>query len=158
MTKKRLILIFLNLTALLLYVNYSIIKNEQIIDEGKLIYLELAPRDPRSLMQGDYMVLRYKIAIDVKNADSSGYCVVTTDEKSIAKRVRLQKSTTPLNSGETVLKYRKGRRGIKIGAESFFFEEGRSRDFSAARYGGVRVDRSGTVILTDLYDKNLKKL
>ena len=34
---------------------------ETTILKGKLVYLELAPVDPRSLMQGDYMALYYAI-------------------------------------------------------------------------------------------------
>jgi len=47
---------------LLLVVNWSIFERERILKNGQLVILELAPIDPRSLMQGDYMALRFKIA------------------------------------------------------------------------------------------------
>jgi uncharacterized membrane-anchored protein len=62
-----------------------------------LVFLELAPVDPRSLMQGDYMVLRYKIAEGVM-ADSipkRGYCVVFIDTYGVANRKRFQENPTP---------------------------------------------------------------
>ena len=35
--------------------------NERIIAQGRVVLVELAPVDPRSLMQGDYMMLRFAI-------------------------------------------------------------------------------------------------
>ncbi|WP_414673872.1 GDYXXLXY domain-containing protein, partial [Marinimicrobium sp. UBA4509] len=41
--------------AILVLVNFSIYEKEQHLAQGEIMYLELAPVDPRSLMQGDYM-------------------------------------------------------------------------------------------------------
>ena len=41
--------------------NYGIFQKEEIKANGETVLLELAPVDPRSLMQGDYMRLRYAI-------------------------------------------------------------------------------------------------
>lgn len=43
-------------------VDYSIYGKERVIRDGETVYLELAPVDPRSLMQGDYMALRFRLA------------------------------------------------------------------------------------------------
>ena len=51
-------IILINLILLLVYFNGSILSKEDLLKNGKLILLELAPVDPRSLMQGDYMSLR----------------------------------------------------------------------------------------------------
>ena len=48
-------IILINLILLLVYFNGSIISKEDLLKNGKLILLELAPVDPRSLKQGDYM-------------------------------------------------------------------------------------------------------
>src|ERR1700754_4900244 len=45
----------------LVAVNHSIRAKEHIINAGEPIYLALAPVDPRSLMQGDYMALRFHL-------------------------------------------------------------------------------------------------
>ncbi|MFT6791681.1 MAG: hypothetical protein ACJA04_000891 [Cellvibrionaceae bacterium] len=37
--------------------NYGIYQKQKIKDHGEIVLLELAPVDPRSLMQGDYMRL-----------------------------------------------------------------------------------------------------
>ena len=62
MKKYRSIIILLNLVFLLIYFNHSIARKEALLKDGQLVLLELAPVDPRSLMQGDYMALRYKIS------------------------------------------------------------------------------------------------
>ena len=65
------------LVAILCIVNWSIIVKEKHLAEGEISYLQLVPVDPRSLMQGDYMALRFAIADAVsrelkKNGDFLG--------------------------------------------------------------------------------------
>ena len=43
----------------------SIVAKERIKTNGERIFLALAPVDPRSLMQGDYMALRFEIATHI---------------------------------------------------------------------------------------------
>ncbi|MEL7161197.1 MAG: GDYXXLXY domain-containing protein, partial [Bacteroidota bacterium] len=67
-----------NLFLLLLYVGYYVVQKERILDSGELVLLELAPVDPRSLLQGDYMRLNYAISQNF-NRDSlprTGYVIV----------------------------------------------------------------------------------
>ena len=47
--------------ALLGAVNYKVQQFEDVLANGKPVVLKIAPVDPRSLMQGDYMVLNYAI-------------------------------------------------------------------------------------------------
>lgn len=49
------------LIALLGAVNYKVQQFEDVLATGKPVVLKIAPADPRSLMQGDYMVLNYAI-------------------------------------------------------------------------------------------------
>ena len=80
------IIILLNLILLLVIFNSSLVEKEEILSEGKLVLLKLAPVDPRSLMQGDYMALRYEVANDraVNEAPVRGYCVLMADENNVA--------------------------------------------------------------------------
>ena len=48
------------LVVILAAANWAIASRERLISSGEVVYLELAPVDPRSLMQGDYMSLRYR--------------------------------------------------------------------------------------------------
>ena len=50
------------LAVVLILANWSIVGKERVLANGEIMLLDLAPRDPRSLLQGDYMVLRYSLA------------------------------------------------------------------------------------------------
>ncbi|MBS0976300.1 GDYXXLXY domain-containing protein, partial [Serratia rubidaea] len=52
--------------AALLLVNLSIYQKEQQLRQGRVAILQLAPVDPRSLMQGDYMALDYALAAPLR--------------------------------------------------------------------------------------------
>ena len=49
----------LGLIVVLGATNYVIWQRQQVVDNGYPVLLDLRPVDPRSLIQGDYMVLRY---------------------------------------------------------------------------------------------------
>ncbi len=153
------IIILFNLICLVGYINWAIFHKEKTITEGALMLFELAPVDPRSLMQGDYMDLRYAIANQGRTQNELpkfGYGVVTLDENRKVKLIRYQEEKEPLNDGEYLIKYAIHRRGISFGAESYFFEEGTAERFEKAKYGGLRVDDEGKSILMGLYDENFK--
>jgi uncharacterized membrane-anchored protein len=46
--------------------NHGIVQRERILSDGRVVLLELQPVDPRSLMQGDYMALRFAVADDIR--------------------------------------------------------------------------------------------
>ena len=48
--------------------NIGIAQRERVLRDGRVLLLELAPADPRSLMQGDYMRLRFAAAVHVQQA------------------------------------------------------------------------------------------
>jgi uncharacterized membrane-anchored protein len=160
MQKAKPIIIILNLGLLLFLFNASVMHKEDLMKEGSLVFIELAPVDPRSLMQGDYMRLSYRISQDlpVDSIPTRGYCVVRLNNKKVAERVRVQKQQTPLFAGEHLIEYTAGQWTINIGAESYFFQEGKAEHYSKARYGGLRIDKSGNSLLVGLYDEGLKKL
>lgn len=49
-------------------VNHGIVQRERILSDGRVVLLELQPVDPRSMMQGDYMALRFAVANDIQDA------------------------------------------------------------------------------------------
>ncbi len=107
MKKYKWIIILINLIILLGLFNNSILQKEELLTDGQLVLLELAPVDPRSLMQGDYMRLRYAISDNI-NSDSiskRGFCVVKLEENGIAKKVRIQENKTPINDNEFLIEY-----------------------------------------------------
>ena len=146
--------------VILIIVNFAIYQKEQLLAHGTTLLLELAPRDPRSLIQGDYMVLRYKIANEPKlwNVDQDGFLVVERDDKHLAQFKRIYNQTVPLQKNELLLRFRKRQHGIRLGAESFFFQEGHAQYYELARYGELKVAKSGESILVGLRDDKFKPL
>ena len=154
-------IILINLILLLVYFNGSILSKEDLLKNGKLILLELAPVDPRSLMQGDYMSLRYKISEDLKSDTLSkqGYCIVKMDSMGVAHKQRFENKLSALSSGELPIKYNYVNQwNVHIGAESYFFQEGQAEKYQKAKYGGIRVDGDGNSVLVGLYDELRKKI
>ena len=153
------IVILFNLVCLIGYINWATFHKEKTISDGTLMLFELAPVDPRSLMQGDYMNLRYAVANQgrkKKELPKFGYGVVTLDENNVVTLSRYQEAETPLNEGEFLIKYAIHRRGVSFGAESYFFEEGTGERFEKGKYGGLRVDDEGKSILMGLYGEDFK--
>lgn len=161
MKKYKWIIIFVNLIILLGLFNYSVFQKEKLLSDGQLILLELTPVDPRSLMQGDYMRLRYAISdsIDSDSISKRGFCVIKLKGNGIGEKIRTQENKTPINENEFLIKYTlKEWRGISIGAESYFFQEGEADKYENAKYGGIKVDTEGNSLLIGLYDENQKKI
>ena len=160
MKKYKVVIILINLVLILFLFNKSVFEKEKLLKNGNLIFLKLAPVDPRSLMQGDYMDLNYEIS-RISFYDSipkRGYCIVRLDSNGIAQRIRMQPDPEPLKQGEFPIVYTSGRWNINIGAESYFFEEGEAYKYDSAKYGGLIIDSLGNSLLVGLYDKNLKML
>lgn len=158
MKKGKVVIILVNLVILLTWFNLSVMKKEAVLTDGKLILFELAPVDPRSLMQGDYMRLRYKITVNQSphTLPKRGYCIVKIKDHHVAEKVRFQPDKQPLDEGEYPVKYFYNNFFMNLGAESYFFEEGKGGRYAAARYGGLRVDENGNSVLSGLYDENFK--
>ena len=153
-------------------VNWSIIGKETHLAQGRIVYLELAPVDPRSLMQGDYMALRFKIANAVHQAlpkadehrgwrravdASDGYVVVALDARRVGAFKGLD-DNTPLAEDELRLRFRVRNGEVKFATNAFFFQEGHAHDYAPARYGQFRVDDKGELLLVAMYDKDLNRL
>jgi uncharacterized membrane-anchored protein len=144
--------------AVLVAMNFMILQKEGVLRSGTRMYLRLAPRDPRSLMQGDYMALNYEMTNAFRRDPprSDGHLVVTLDPNGVATFVRFH-DRTPFAAGERLLRYR-SRGQVRLGAESFFFQEGHADLYANARYGELRVAPSGDSVLVGLADEKLKRL
>lgn len=132
-------------------------KKEDIIANGTLMYFEMAQRDPRSLMQGDYMRLNYRLTAETEGTNNheipaDGYAVVSLDKNKVAWLVRVQDKREGLNDSEHVVHYYTERSRPRLGPSSYFFEEGKADCFSTARYAGMRVNKEGNLVLVGLYD------
>ena len=141
--------------------NYTIFTREKLITEGRIVLLELAPVDPRSLMQGDYMALNFKVSDGAFGRGSTertdGRIVVRLDARGIASFARFDEGQ-PLAADEQRLRYRIRDRQAKFATNAYFFQEGTGQRYAGARYGEFRVAENGEAILTALRGKDLEPL
>ncbi|MCK6598960.1 MAG: GDYXXLXY domain-containing protein [Bdellovibrionaceae bacterium] len=154
-------ILWVNAILFLFVFNYLIIQKEQLIASGKEIYLELIPMDPRSLLQGDYMNLRYQITTEssLKSEGSEdGFIIANLDVNKIATFRRISSSTDTIGPDEIKIKYRRRGPTVKIATDAFFFQNGQAELYSKAKYGILKVDDDGEVILTGLANKPGEKL
>ena len=140
------ILIAANLLVVLTYFGFQIHHKEQLLDHGTQVRLELAPVDPRSLMHGDYMALRYKVADDCTNEEDN-YVVVNKENGDF---VRSQKDMQDMALNEVALKLKHDGYQFHLSSESYFFEEGTDTLYEHAKYALVVVDTDGSIFIKNL--------
>jgi uncharacterized membrane-anchored protein len=158
------------LLVVLIAVNLSIAAKERLLAGGSIVYLELAPIDPRSLMQGDYVRLNYAVANAARQAllasrkmgrdglaSGDGRVVVSVDARGVGTFVRLDDGRA-LAPGERLLRYRVRAGQLKFATDAFYFEEGQGARYEKARYGEFRVADDGALLLTALRGEALAPL
>lgn len=129
-------------------------EKERVLAAGETVLLRLRPVDPRSLMQGDYMRLAYAITDEVPDRDAlapRGALVVTRDADGVARFVRVDDGR-PLAPGELRLRYFLHGDRVALGAETFFFPEGRADELEGAAYGELALGEAGDSVLLGLRD------
>lgn len=149
-------------------VNTGIWKKEQIIAQGRSVFVALAPVDPRSLMQGDYMALSFVSdparLLPSPLANGQGRpatahlsVVFALDARGVAQ-LRHLADGRPLASDELLvdLAWRGGR--WVLATEAFFFKEGTARRWQGARYGEFRINARGEAVLVGLRGAELQAL
>ncbi len=134
--------------------NVDVYRKEQLLATGGTVLLELAPIDPRSLLQGDYMALRFRALDDAFGAGAGelpadGRLVLGVDTDSVGTFRRFDDGT-PLEAGEVLMRYRVRGGTPKLSTDAFFFQEGHAEYYAPARYGEFRVAADGEALLVAL--------
>lgn len=164
--------------------NVAIVQKERILSDGQTVLLELAPVDPRSLMQGDYMSLNFalsqnlsalswglpKDALATMDAQQWVVVAVQLDENKVAQlkgvyleqdgQERLWSEEGPVAEPSDVrrLRMRRHRSNWTPGTDAWFFAEGSADRFDAARYGEFAVVEGGQSLLRAMLDKDRKEI
>ncbi len=157
-------LIALTLVATLAVANWAIRDKERLIAQGAPLFVELAPVDPRSLMQGDFMRLRFTLP-EPGERQATGllrgerlYAVATRDARGVAQIPRLLNPGETLAAGEFPLQLTpKGGDWVLV-TDAWFFAEGDAARWEAARYGEFRVTPDGRALLVGMADAQLKPI
>ena len=160
-------------------VNYSIWHKERIKRDGEIVFIDLAPVDPRSLMQGDYMTLNFRLAQEIERSlpavtsldNAPRQPSTTANERPRNGEVRTASITLDGKriasfaaagagaSNTRTIAYRMRNDRVWLGTNAFFFEEGRAEQYAKARYGEFRLDAaSGEAVLVGLRNSELKPL
>lgn len=141
--------------------------HETTLAEGRIVIVELAPVDPRSLMQGDYMALAFAIDSDlnerlVASAELGEappqFAYLAVDGAGRASLAGLGDALPPPEPGQAAMRIRYRGGLSSVGPNAFFFQEGTGERFEAARWGEFRVAQDGTALLTHLRDEQLERL
>ena len=131
---------------------------EQTLTNGQTVIIELAPVDPRSIMQGDFMALAF--AIDRQLPDDAAqfaYIWLSINQQGEASLHSLS-NVLPQQNELVGLLLRQRDGIVSVGPNAFFFAEGTAAVYEQARYGQFKVDSSGKALLTSLLDENLQLL
>jgi uncharacterized membrane-anchored protein len=161
MTRREQLLSFGGLALTLGLVNVIVLGKERLRRSGTVVLLALAPRDPRSLMQGDYMALEYELAralAELAGRRGSEVVFVRRDARGVATSLRRPAPGERPGADEWPLRVRWRGDGPRVAPDAYHFQEGRAAHFAQARYAELRVDEDGTALLVGLRDEQLRAL
>ncbi len=149
--------------ATLVVANTGIWRNEALIRDGEPVFVELAPVDPRSLMQGDYMALDYRMdagllrQLAAQSRLDRQRVVARIDERGVAELLRLA-AGQPVAANQRLIELApKNGRWVLV-SDAWFFREGQGALWQAARYGEFRLAGDGRALLVGLADARLQPI
>lgn len=150
------ILVVLNLLLLMIAFGYSVVKEERNLKQ-KTFYIKTAPVDPRSLIQGDYMILNYDITESARGEARKlrkGYIRVRLNNLKVAEFIKVSKEYLPSSDNELSIQFHQNDSTIDIGVNSYLFQEGAGNRFQRAQYAEVIELKNGKLRLKHLLDKD----
>ncbi|AZH31787.1 DUF2157 domain-containing protein [Paenibacillus sp. M-152] len=142
-------------------IGYQTARSEALLATGASVKLKLAPIDPRSLLQGDYVALNYDIStppsknpLQEKDWNRGKVKVVLTpDSQGVYIADRLYQDGEKLAHHEIVLNGQWNGSRILYGIENYFIPEGTGRTVEQnAHYAYIRVSRNGDALLERLVE------
>lgn len=153
----------LSLAAVLAVVNTGIAQKEALIAEGLPVFVPLAPADPRSLMQGDFMRLNFALPSGVR---SDGPALLTAERPRVVARVDARRvaevlrvhAGEPLAPDELLIELTPQGGGWTLVTDAWFFKEGDAARWAPARFGEFRVKPGGQALLVGLRGEGLRPL
>lgn len=146
------------IALILIAASYTIWQFERTLADGQIVNIELAPVDPRSLMQGDYMALAFAIDRDLPDdAEQYKYAWLSLDNQQRAS-LHSVANELPTDPALVAVLLRQRDGIVSIGPNAFFFAEGTADVYEQARYGQFRIAGNGKALLTVMLDTELNLL
>ncbi|MEV4781712.1 GDYXXLXY domain-containing protein [Burkholderia sp. LMU1-1-1.1] len=149
-----------SLLLTLMVANGAIWQKEALISTGKPVFIALAPVDPRSLMQGDYMTLNFQMpALDREETGAlrRAMVIAKVDDRGVAvmQGLAVARSLAP---DEILIELVQTGSGLRPATNAWYFKEGEAPRWSQAKYGEFRIDDKGRALLVNLRGANLEQL
>ena len=155
-------LILISAAATAIAAAQAVRQKENILASGQRVYLTLAPVDPRSLVQGDYMALRFALpqgeAPEVVPGEPALQAVVAVDGAGIGTVARYARAGETLKDGELGVNLARKHGRWMLATDAWYFEEGQAERYAGARYGELRVSPDGEALLIGLAGADLRPL
>ncbi len=148
------------------FLGYQTASSERLLTTGSLVKLELQPIDPRSMLQGDYVQLRYTISElpddVIKSMDDRGIegrveIVLSKNDQGLHVFDRIYTSDETLGTNEIVINGKKESYNwnqIEYGIENYFIPEGTGLAVEEnAHFAYVRIGSNGNAMLERLSEE-----
>lgn len=149
-----------SLLLTLVVANGAIWQKEALISTGRPVFIELAPVDPRSLMQGDYMALNFRLpGLDREDVQTlrRAKVIAKIDGRGVAVMQGLS-SDRSLAPDEILIELVQTGSGLRPATNAWYFKEGEAPRWSRAKYGEFRIDDKGRALLVNLRGPDLEQL
>ena len=147
----------------------GMLRNEALIRHGERLLIRLAPVDPRSLLQGDYMALAFELSPDSARAPENRpmdqreaeprarpatYAVFRLAANGVASVQRLEydESRPALAADERRIRLGHKRGQPFLVTDAWHFKEGTGERWARAAYGDFRLRSDGRTLLVGLAD------
>ena len=153
---------YLILIGLVLFFSIFIFTNEYTLQTGEEVFLKIIPVDPRDILRGDYIILRYEIQENEKikkfivdknlsNGDEI-YLILEKDKNKngYLKTISLIKPKNKLFIKAEI----KNKNDIYFGIDKYFVPEKKGRINQENLKVLVSVDKYGYVKIKNLYRNN----
>jgi len=129
-------------------------QKENLLRTGRKVYLRLARGVSPSRGHRHFLELRYDLEDEVRmdpawDGAAGGALVLALREGGVGRFIRIHRGDT-LAAGEFLLRYRRRKGRLRLGAEMFFFQEGTAEQYGEMRYSELRVAPSGDCVLVGL--------
>lgn len=129
----------------------------RIVAHGRQVLVPLRPADPRSLIQGDYMALAYDLRLLKDVGSGGGLVALRLDGDGVMAGGRRIAALGEAAADEVVVRLGAGRRGPRLGPDSFLFQEGTGEKWAQARFAVLRI-HDGALVLNGLADENRRTI
>ena len=160
--------LFLAFTLIILAVLcFAIYQKEDIIATGDEFYITLESVEPRSIGQGDYMILNYDYSPKKTNPRRGRgetlypqciiceYAILNLSAMGVVTGYTLTDDKV-IGDNQVLLKIKR-HEPLKFVADTFFFQEGKAEMFSNAKYARFKY-KDGEAILVSLHNENFREI